>query len=178
MPCPDAEQLELWLAGLQDARAVAQVDLHVSACAACRAWTSASRQESAALTAALQLDYAELRALVGFNLAAAWQPAPPAREWLGLLALLLVGASAAVWSLAERPASLVLSLAGQVGLWSVLLRSALELAWSLGSGLLALATSPVLTYETPALLLFALLLLSRPWLHARRLGRPYRKGAG
>lgn len=161
MSCPDDLTLELWQAEALPPTNAYWLAPHLLACADCAARLDLLGREAAALEQGLALDSGELAFLAELDLARRWQPAraPTMTIWLGWLALVGTLATTLLWTLAEPALSPGLELANRAGLAMVLLQSGLRLAGAAGASLLSLATSPLLTYAQPALVLAALLLL-------------------
>jgi hypothetical protein len=161
MSCPSDLTLELWQAEALPPTDAYWLAPHLLACADCAARLDLLGRETAALVQGLMLNGGELTFLAELDLARHWRPArsPTVTIWLGWLALVGTLATALLWTLAEPALTPGLELANRVGLVMVLLQSGLRLAGAAGASLLTLATSPLLTYAQPALVLTALLLL-------------------
>ena len=163
MACPDELTLDLWRANALPSAEAAAIASHVRTCPACAAAERAAHGLDAELHAALALDADELAYLSRLELASTWQtsPARPALSW-GWIALAGVVAGFAAWLVAAPTFSSAIALAIQVGVASVLLHTALELAFGLGQGLLELVRNPALGLSQPLLALLALALLIWP----------------
>jgi hypothetical protein len=163
MACPDELTLDLWLANALPSDEAALVATHVHTCATCAAAERAAHALDAELHAALALDAEELAYLTGIELASTWRtgPAAAAVSW-GWIALAGVIAGFAAWLVAAPMFGSAVAVATQVGVGTVLLHSALGLAFSLGQALLDVIRSPALNLTQPLLALIALALLVWP----------------
>jgi hypothetical protein len=163
MACPDELTLDLWLARALPSDEAAAVAAHVHTCAACVAVQQTAHALDAQLHTALALDAEELAYLSGLELAATWGTSrtPAAVSW-AWIALAGVVAGFAAWFVAAPVFGSVLAAAVQVGVATVLLSAALELAFSLGQALLDLIRNPALGLSQPLLALLALALLLWP----------------
>ena len=116
------------------------------------------------LRSALDLDQDERAYLASLNLPAVWrkqaQAAPDAR-W-GWLALLVVVAAFAAWTLAGGFFGQVLDTANQVGLSTFVITSAIGLLFETGQAVLEAAMQPALSLSQPLLAVLALVLLFWP----------------
>ena len=163
MACPDELTLDLWQADALPSDEAAAIAKHVQICATCSAAAGASRALQGELHAALALDADELAYLNDLKLASAWRtsPAAAALSW-GWFALAVVVAGFAAWVVAAPMFGSALAAAVQVGVRTVLLHAAIELALSVGQALLDLIRNPALGLSQPLLALLALALLVWP----------------
>ncbi len=163
MACPDELTLDLWLADALPSDEAAAVATHIDTCAACAAARQMAHALDAELHAALALDAEELAYVSGLKLASSWQTSrgAAALSW-SWIALAGVVAGFAAWLVAAPVFGSAVAAATQVGLGTVLLHSALELAFSLGVALLDLIRNPALGLSQPLLALLALALLVWP----------------
>jgi hypothetical protein len=163
MACPDELTLDLWLADALPSDEAAAVATHVHTCASCGATTRAAHALDAELHTALALDAEELAYLRGLELASTWRtsPAAAALSW-AWIALAGVVAGFTAWLVAAPMFGLPLAAAAQVGVGTVLLHTALGLAFSYGEALLDLIRNPALGLSQPLLALLALALLVWP----------------
>jgi hypothetical protein len=119
--------------------------------------------DEARLRSALVLTTDELEYLTGLDLAGRWrlQPArPPA--WWGWLSLAGVLAAFAAWKLMAPAVGQLLEAAARTGLHALVFRIGFTLLFNFGQALLAVATSPALTYALALLALLAVALLAWP----------------
>ena len=163
MACPDDLTLDLWLAGALPSPEAAAVANHVHTCATCASAERAAHVLGAELHAALVLDAEELAYLSSLELSSTWRTSPTAaaRSW-GWIALVGVVAGFAAWLVAAPTVGAAVGFAAQVGLGTVLLHTALGLAFSVGQELLDLIRNPALGLSQPLLALLALALLVWP----------------
>jgi hypothetical protein len=163
MACPDELTLDLWQADALPSDEAAAIANHVQTCVTCTAAAGATLALDAVLHASLALDADELAYLAELELASAWRtsPAAAALSW-GWFALAVVVAGFAAWVVAAPTFGSALAAAVQVGLGTVLLHAAIELAFSFGQALLDLIRNPVLGLSQPLLALLALALLVWP----------------
>ena len=163
MACPDELTLDLWLADALPSDEAAAVATHFDTCAACAAAQQVATALDPELHAALALDDEELAYLSGLKLASSWRisPGTAAVSW-SWIALAGVVTGFAAWLLAAPIFGSALAAAAQVGVGTVLLHGALELAFGLGVALLELIRNPALGLSQPLLALLALALLVWP----------------
>jgi hypothetical protein len=116
------------------------------------------------LVEALALDQDERAYLSNLDLAGAWRARSTQTtdaRW-GWLALFSVVAGFVAWAVAVQPIELLLAVANQVGVGTVLLTTALGLLLGVGRSLIEVSTSPALGLSQPLLALLALALLFWP----------------
>lgn len=116
------------------------------------------------LHTALELDQDERDYLASLNMAATWrsQSAQTADPRWGWLALIGVVAAFLAWSVASQLFGDVLNTANEVGLSTVVLNTAIQLALSFGQALIEVSTNPALGLMQPLLAVLALALLFWP----------------
>jgi hypothetical protein len=163
MACPDELTLDLWLADALPSDDAAAVASHVHTCATCAAAERAAHALDSELHAALALDAEELAYLRGVELASTWRtsPAAAALSW-GWIALAVVVAGFAAWWVAAPMFGSAVAVAARVGAATVLLHTALGLAFGFGQALLDVIRNPALGLSQPLLALLALALLVWP----------------
>jgi hypothetical protein len=163
MACPDELTLDLWLADALPSDEAMTVATHVHTCAACAAATQTAHALDAELHAALALDADELAYMSGLEFASSWRTSPGAAgvswSWIALAGV--VGGFVA-WVVAAPLFGSAVAAAAQVGVGTVLLHTALGLAFSFGLALLDLIRNPALGLSQPLLALLALALLVWP----------------
>jgi hypothetical protein len=163
MACPDELTLDLWLAAALPSDEAAAVAAHVNTCATCAAATRAAHALDGELHAALVLDAEEVAYLRNLQLGSPWRAsATTASLSWGWIALAGVVAGFAAWLVAAPVVGSAVATAVQVGVGTVLLHTALEVAFSLGQALLDLIRNPALGLSQPLLALLAVALLVWP----------------
>lgn len=162
MPCPDALDRELWLAGALPPDQMDRLADHVAGCPTCEAAVRDARRIDRALGAALALDAAELAYLDSLNLARRWRTAAQPALWWHWLAFLTTLVTIAIWSLAGPVVLITRDIVLRTGLGVILGRALFVTLWQLNQALLALATSSLLAYSLPLLALLGLALLAWP----------------
>jgi len=163
MACPDELTLDLWRADALPSDEAAAIAAHVHTCATCKAAEQAAHVLDAELHTALALDAEELAYVRGLELVSTWRtsPAAAALSW-GWIALAGAIGGFAAWLAAAPMFGSAVGTALQVGVGSVLLHTALELAFGLGQALFELIRNPALGLSQPLLALLALALLVWP----------------
>jgi hypothetical protein len=162
MACPDELTLDLWLADTLPSEEASAVAAHVRTCATCAAAKQSAYQLDAELHSALALDTEELAYVSGLELASSWRTSPSRVLAWGWIALAGVVAGFAAWFVAAPIFGWAIATAVQVGLGTVLLHSALGLAFGFGQALLDVIRNPALGLSQPLLALLALALLVWP----------------
>jgi hypothetical protein len=163
MACPDELTLDLWRADALPRDEAAAVAAHVQTCVVCAANEQAAHGLEADLRAALALDAEERAYVSGRELAATWRTshAAPAVSWAWIV-LGGVIAGAVAWFVAAPTFGWAVGVAAQVGVGTLLLHTALGLAFSVGSALIDLIRNPAFSLTQPLLALLALALLIWP----------------
>jgi hypothetical protein len=169
MTCPDDARLDLWLDDALPAVEAAALTVHTVECLRCTAQVAERQAEEQRWRRALALDASELAYLHRARLVAVWQP-PVARPilaaWWPVLLVFGLMASYLAWLAMLHTLEELGTIAGRLGLPSLLLAGALGGLRELGRALADLPSGPGLV--DPVLLMaggsFLLwLLVTRPW---------------
>jgi hypothetical protein len=163
MACPDELTLDLWREDALPTHEADAVANHVRTCPICVAAEQAAQVLEAEFHAALALDAEELAYVSGLELASIWRARPSAAGVsLGWIALAVVIAGFAAWSVAGPMFGSAVASAVLVGVGTLLLDAALVVVFGLGQALLEVTRNPALGLSQPLLALLALALLVWP----------------